>query len=306
MKKFLFVLIFLFVAGCSQSVPQWVNAPAPDNQTYLYASAEGGSKKEAINEALSFIASKLQVNVSSIFESTKGYYETSNKKNYFQKVKNITISKIRDIPFINYEILKMKKTDDKYYVLIRINRRKNANFLIEKSKNELRELTPLLGIKDKIKILKIYPQAIKKLNETISNLYIAQTLYPSTEIKKLIILAIKLKNAFEEKLNGVSFFIVKSNFSNFLKEVFNSLNLNTSQKGIKVYSHASYSYAKAAGYYVTTIRLLITLKDRTSYTISLTCSGNSISGFNLAKDFAIKNCERKIKTRLLKIFKKSD
>jgi hypothetical protein len=298
MKKIIIFFSLIIFLGCSNPIPQWYFKHQNDNKEYIYAAAQGNTKQEAINNALSFIASKLQVNISSKFESTKGLYQYGNNKTYFQKIKKTVIAKIQNISFINYKILKLKKIDDKFYVLISINRYKNAHNIEEKAKNNLNTIKPYLKIKDKIKILKIYPKILRKISSIISNLYIAQTLYPTQETKKLIKKAVLLKNAFKNKLDSITFHIQNSKYSNVIREVFNRLNLSTSNQGINVIIHSKTQKSKAAGYYIVTIYLNLIFKDKTNYTLSLICAGTSMSNFNIAKQFALQNCKEKLKEKL--------
>jgi len=125
MKKWILLIIIFFSACTNPEPPKWyINTPK-DNTLYFYASAEGYTKQEAIKQALNDIASRINVKISSNFVINKGIH---NQKTYNEIYQQIN-TKISNISFNNYEIVKTEKNDEKYYVLIRVNKQKLINNL---------------------------------------------------------------------------------------------------------------------------------------------------------------------------------
>ena len=83
MKKIIFILSILPVIAFA-GVPAWYLSPPPDDSASFYASAIGASAKEAKSEALSQIASQLNVSVSSSFYKDASQM-TNGDKEYYEK-----------------------------------------------------------------------------------------------------------------------------------------------------------------------------------------------------------------------------
>ncbi len=298
MKK-IFLIMLIFITGCfNHQPPKWYVKEYSDTNRYIFATGEGKTKKEAINDALSYAASKLSVTINSTFESTKGYF--NNPENSYESVKHTIISRVKNFNFYDYKIIKSIKNNDKYYILLQIDRKKNALIILEKAKETLKEIELKSQTDDKIEIIKTYPKLIKKLQKIISDIYISKSLYSSPETDKLLKKAINLKNSLEKKLKNITFNI-KNDYKNILHDSLSSLNQKISTKGIRSSIKVTGNKKKAAGLYIYKINSKITLEDKTTYTFEVTCAGKSISGFDIAKEFAIKECKKKIKKRLSSI-----
>ncbi|MEO1927194.1 MAG: LPP20 family lipoprotein [Nautiliaceae bacterium] len=304
MKKFILAVIIIFLIGCQNAQPpKWFNETPKSNQLYIYATGMGYSKKDAINNALSFAASQVNVTINSSFESSKSYMQNNDNSQIFKEIRKDTKS-YANVEFSDYQIVKEAAKENKYYVLIKINKEKSANVAYQKAINTINQAKAYLNIKDKIKILKTYPKLIKELNKAIKNLYIVQTL-TNKNISKEIQQAISLKTKLQTKLSQIGVNVKVSNYKikTLLQDTFSQLNIPTYSNGIKVYATSSIENKQILSNYISTLTLNVTLKDKSAINFSIKCGGKSSSNFSNAMDFALQNCQNKLKEKLEKIFK---
>ncbi len=319
-KKIYYIMIILILSGCSvndinvklnfskkSQPPAWYLQPKKDNAFYLYGTGSGRNRNEAINDALSFIASKVNVTINSTFETSKGVFQNNDHSDSYKQLRKETHSKIQNINFSDYNVVKEKNIDGHYFVLIKIDKEKNANLMYSKAKNDIESVKHYLNLNDKVKILKTYPALIKKIKQDIFNLYIAQTLADIKNVNKTIQYAIKLKNAFEQKLNTISININTKQYkiASLAKDVLGKLNIPVSKNGINMYLSYQQQNNHIGSYYIATINLNTSLKDKTSINFSIHCGGKSITNLENAKSFALQDCKEKLKNKLAELFKKS-
>jgi len=298
MKKTILIL-FVFLTGCfNTQPPKWYIKEYGDTKNYIFATGEGKTKKSALNDALSYAASKLKVTINSTYESNKGYI--NSPENSYENVKQTIISRVENFSFYDYQIDKSKKIDGKYYVLIKIDREKNAKKILKNAQNRLKEIELHSKTNDKIEIVKKYPKLINENKKIISDIYISKSLYPSSWADELLQKAVNLKNILERRLNSVTFYVT-NDYENTLHDSLSALNQKISNNGIKINQNAKIRKNKAAGLYIYKINSTVTLKDKTSHTFEVKCAGKSVSGYEIAKEFAIKQCKEKIKKKLSSI-----
>ena len=96
------VFLFLLLTGCA-TFPKWYLNPPKDNNSFLYASAMGKSKKEAINKALSFLASKLKIDVSSTTQIEKSLSITNSSSSFYKNFSQNIKTQIKSIAFYDYK-----------------------------------------------------------------------------------------------------------------------------------------------------------------------------------------------------------
>jgi hypothetical protein len=121
MKKIILYLSSLTVAFAS--TPAWYLSPPPDDVTAFYAAAYAATAKEAKNEALSQIASQLNVSVSSSFYKDATQMTSGDKEYYEKFVKSTVKTETQNIRFNNYQIVKSDSDNGQTYVLIKIDKK---------------------------------------------------------------------------------------------------------------------------------------------------------------------------------------
>ena len=287
MKKYIIFLIIFFIA-CSSSPkpPQWYNKIYNDNNNFIYATGVGNSKKEAIANALANASAKISVIVKSNFKSLKYQYQGNDASTYSNNSLLNIETKTNPITFSEYKILKLKQKD-KYYVLIKIDRIKNA-------KNMCNNINIQPIDKSNLNIFLNYKKIINLLNKKIQKLQNINALYPicKNRLKKIK----NLKENIIKKHNNLNISVYSNN--QFLKNIIeNILNIKSSSIGnIKVYIKEQTKYKKIGEYKIATIYLNLNIKSNNhSKNYYLTCAASSMGSFTLAKELAYQECKTKLK-----------
>ena len=288
-KKFIFFSIFLlfFISCANPQPPKWLINPPKDNILYFYAASEGYTKKEAIKNALSDIASRINVKITSEFVINKGSYNKKTYNDTYQLIK----AEVKNI-HLNYEILKTKKIDKKIYVLLRVNKEKLITSLKNDINNEIKRLNSLLKTENPCKKVKNAYIVLQKLKSFNSKISILNYFTPSTyDTKNIYNTALKLKNT--------PFKIKADNFKNeslhLLSECFNIT--NRAKNLITI--HTSYKKLKLFDYYLIKGNSRIKLCNRI---IEFNFLGKSYSNYNNALENAKTNFIKNGKKALRKYF----
>jgi hypothetical protein len=291
----LFFLILFFLGCATKEAPNWyINTPK-DNSLYIYASADGYSKQEAIDNALNLIASKLKVKISSTLNLIKSQIQNNYSTNIYKNISQNITTKIDNFTFYNYVIDKIKKINDKYYVVVKINRIKTAQKILN-------------SIKERLSVFKTYSyiENLKNLNLKIKEL---RNLKKDYEIAKLLdpkIENIKINNKiqkYENELKKISL-NVYSNSKELKEDVLSHLSKFTISKTpkIKIFINLKQNTNKIVGEYSTRTEVTIKVVDKSTQKIfksnCLTLSFDK----DLSKKIGLKKCEEKIFKFLDKIF----
>ncbi len=299
MKKLLFSLLVLyFLTGCSNNPPTWYTKIYQDTPNSIYATGEGKTKLSAINDALQNAISKIEITISSDFTVYKKLTQKGNKSSISQKIIQKITSNINKTDIYDYKIIK-NIYNKKYYVLISIDRIKNARLIYSKNLNKFNTLVSLSKNSDKIYILQNFPSYIKNTDKIISNLYTAYALFPDQKYIQLIKKAESLKNYLKISLKNTAFIVTKD-YKHILSDTFSNLNLPIG-KGIDASINVKEVKNKIMGYFIDTLYMNVTLKDKTTLSFNLTCAGKSIVGYNLSNSFAVTLCRKKLEEKLKSI-----
>jgi len=305
MKYFLAIIVLLFIGCGSPDIPEWYTNHPQDNAKYIYSASEGMSKEDALNNALSLAASRVSVTVNSTFSTSKEYVQTDDKFSNFRQLSRQTTSKINNISFSDYSVLKMSHDDDsnKYYVLIRVDKVKNAKLYYSKAKSTVEEVKGALNVTDRVTVFKTYPKLIKKINKAIYNLYIVKSLYPVEGVDELIKEAEDIKKELVKKYSSISMRIVTRyrELKKILSQVFSQLNIPLSSKGIRVSGKIHTTHKRVGMYYITIKDVNVIFRDKTYFQLNVTCGGKSVDSYTTADSFARKRCVEKIKTAIEKL-----
>ena len=129
MKNLVLIIGLLFLSACgalNASQPtdtkDWTQNPPADTAFSFYGVGYGDTLEEAKNDALSGISSKISVSVASTFNSSVTARRVGDDEEVLKSIKNDVVAKSKEIEYSNVKVVKSKKTDDGYAVLVEVNR----------------------------------------------------------------------------------------------------------------------------------------------------------------------------------------
>ena len=303
MKRLIFV-IFIFLIGCGEiEYPKWYKSPPSDNSFILYATGNGLDKQSAVNSALSHIASKISTSISSEITVSKSYSTTSGLSRDIQQ--KIT-QKVNNFNFYDYQVKQIKRLKDNTYVaLVAINKKKNAQMIIDKSKTILntikKEFNNLNNPIEKFKYAKSKLQLIQ--NEIIPNLFIAKVLgaYSDNIMKKAITLKLKLQKYIE----NIKVKIIANKYQNLLKEAVSNANLSISKHSNLIVSMKINKHnLKAFDRYITqlTADVNVIYNGKIYYSTTIKALSKSLINYETSTKLAKIELEKKLKEIIKNIF----
>jgi len=134
----LFTFLFFMLTGCGKQknstptnlVPKWYLIAPNNNALFIYGTGEGYNLKEAKNNALSDMSSRLIVSVGSVMNSTVA---TTSDGTYSKNTTRDTKVEVKQIKFNNVKLEKTTQSDKIIYILMKVNR----HSLFDEKKREL-------------------------------------------------------------------------------------------------------------------------------------------------------------------------
>ena len=295
MNRLVFILFsFLLIIGCAKkpNPPKWYYKVYNSNE-YLFATGTAYDKNTAIKNALSNIASQLNVNVSSSLIINKGQHQDYYFKDFYKEVS----TKVENLPITNYQIVKLSKDDINYYVLIKVSKKDIAKNYKNEMANDLNKIEELLKYKKGFDGVVNAYKALKELKrvEKLNNIY--QNLTDDrTYTKKIII----LMNNINEIIKKNKFDLISNNSDFKLATIklltkYIRLSNNSSQKiRLKVYIKKQYILNQ----YVVNGKALFL----GSHIIEINFIGKSYTSYKEAIQSAVKDYEKKLQEKLSSLF----
>lgn len=308
--KYIFLIlssiVFIFSA-CGTSKPQvivapktlpsWYTNPPHSNDAELYALGEGKDKKEAIAEALSFMASTLSVSISSDYNARTEVREGSVNSAEGVYKSDIT-SKVASIRISSYEVLYAESLGFKRYaVLIKSNKAKlftsmlqelNQKFTsIENQKKSLKNANAL----DKLHFYKEQKAYLKSIPNTLIVMNVLNPQFEGDEsIRKTQVIAAE----YQDILQRISFEIGSNTAASNLKVV---IGKGISEKRFKIkkakgpmhftiYIKSDIEKARSYGFWLARSEITIKTKDYKGSIVSsnrIEIVGQSSQNFAIAK-----------------------
>lgn len=177
------LLVINLFSGCvsglmpklaNNSVPSWYLNTPQNNTQYLYGEGEGQTIKEAKENALNSMASKLIVSVQSSIQTTVKVSRDIKASTYSKDITNSVKVDVQKMKFTNVIVDKSIQKGDTFYMLVKVNRiqlfnLKKREFDINDKRitdkyNSLDKYTSL----EKIRILEdMYPSIIKGKKQAV-------------------------------------------------------------------------------------------------------------------------------------------
>ena len=316
-KLSLFAIIFIipiFFLGCTNNqpkhtiYPKWYTNQQNDTASTLYAKSEAYTQEEAISSALNIIASKINISIESSFKSVTNSSKNSYSKNTQQNIKN----SVKKIDFTNYQVVtKERLSNDKIIVLVKIDKNILSKSLQLKIENDIKKYNAILFYKysNITSKIKTYKQTALEIKESESSVYLLENLDTLSSTELYLTKLNALINKIDTFNNGITFRLSSNNLGKDFEEVLSSL---ITQKGFSITTYnpdidlklfISKKDISVLDYKVSKVVVNITAKEKTSLIgqKNITVGGKSISSFNQANQFAVKNFRNKlIKEDILK------
>jgi len=291
MKKIYFFLIFLFVSCTSPQPPKWYVDTPQDTPYYFYASAEDYTKEGAVKKALSDIASRINVRINSNFVINKGIHNKKTYKEIYQQIN----TRVKDINFNNYEILKTKHEDEKYYVLLRVDKNRLKTGLKSKIRLELAKIDFKQNENPIKKVIKAY-KTLQKLKKIKSDVFILESL--GADVSAYLEKIERLEKKALQTIANTHFSVNADKYACETEEVLGKyLSIKPRSKNVIDVRTETKTYRLFNDYIVkgkTTVLL-----DR-PYT--LTFLGKSVTSYKEAETFAKKEYKKRLSSLLKKVF----
>ncbi|GEM_PF-5297874 len=123
--KYLLVLLVLgmaLIAG--ENTPSWYFNPPSDNEASWYGVGEGNSLRQAKDSALSDIASRLSVTISSKVSKNATQMTSGAYTSYNQNVNVNLESEVKKISFNNFEVVSSSQNESRALVLVQVDKSK--------------------------------------------------------------------------------------------------------------------------------------------------------------------------------------
>jgi len=291
MKNFILLIILIFFTACgTPEIPKWyINTPK-DNTLYFYASAEGYSKQNAVQNALNDIASRINVKISSNFVINRGIH---NKKTYNEIYQQIN-TRIENVSFNNYEILKTEKQGDKFYVLVKVDKQKLIQSLKTKIKLKLKNLN-INGTNAIKKVISAY-KTLNTLKKIKSDVFILESL--GVDISPYILKIEKMQSLAQSVITNTIFSLKANRFKDITIEVLSRYILIAPNSENVISLHVSTKKLMLFNSYIIKGKAEIFIDK--PYT--LTFLGKSISSYKDALSFAKNEYKNRLKNLCNKIF----
>lgn len=293
------------------ALPSWVVNPPVDDQEYLYGVGEGESIKQARDDALTTLVSKLNVTVSSTLSRTETQSTLGETMIHNKNVKNETKSEVKKISFNTHEIMANEREDGRNYILVRVDKRK---FITEK-KDEITILENTMAQKfgdakgrnivERFALLKEVV-ALSKQAGTLVDVVGALESYPKEGHSALYA---SYNHALEKTIDEIKAYVSSEGSSNIFGDVVRAELIANKIKTTKKYNGTQneifidvdmQSVIKLVySRYMAKVKVNISLKkgDDTIYSTSVECFGNSAVDEQNALNAAANDFKKKIKQK---------
>jgi len=308
MQYVISLILALFVlSGCGatkqvnvrpQTLPSWYTHPPSSTATTLYALGEGETKKEAIAEALSFMASTLSVKISSSYNAKTVVKEGTTHNSSDGTYKSEIQSDVAEIRISNYEVLESRSLGFKHYaVVVKSDKQK----LFKSMKQELDQRFLMID-KDEaslihagaIKQLVFYGKTKNSLKSLPNTLIVMNVLNPRFEGYGYIRSSQLLSSKYQDIVQNISFSVRANGEAQNLKAVVSSA---LSEKRLRIKESKSVMHytisinakiVKTEAYGFTLARSEVTFTTKNSKgvvvgTHKVNITGQSSQGYSIAK-----------------------
>ena len=300
-KGLVTLIVILFMIGCAGAVPsypEWFSKTPRDTAQYIYGARDGGTKEEAISNALNAIASKISVSVEST-SSIQTNIKTENNDEEYSKDSTQTVKNhVHKIEFSNYIVKKEEKlSDEKYAVLVQVDKALNAKLLLTKIDTDIAKYNQLLATnhKNPIATVKTYNQSIKQIkNRNLIDCSTIKNFMPNSNVNDKINQLLEIEKKMTQYQGNIVFAINGDNsaYKNVLTKQITEKGFRTSggSSNITITMNVKENKLKVLGNNI--LKSIIQLTVKSGGTVigqsRITVGAKSRTGYDQARDFTLK------------------
>jgi len=300
-------------AGCSHkpkplnqkpvSLPSWFLNPPSSSGRYMYATAIGRDKKNAINNALSSIISTLGIRIKSSYSSK------IKEHNYYTdtKITNNVETKTSSVNINNFILIKATQTSYEHIaVLVRVDKTKFVNGLISHLNYQKKNIDMRYNALNKENVLERYNtlvgliKSVKQMQRTLS-IVNELSRYATVKFDRLSYLTdiVRVKQRYISQKSSLNFFVTASRpaYGEVLKNFIASKGFNVSDSktkdSISIKISLSYTLYNNSYMNIAVVRVLIKAYENSlhvggrSYTFKERYFGSTTKAYQAALyDFA--------------------
>jgi len=306
-KLIIFLFLGLLIFGCAKnrgiSYPSWYLNSLPNDNAFFYATGNGDNTKEAVDKALNQVASKISVEISSTYQSE---IQNSTSSGYSKNSQQNINSRVSNIKFNNYQIVKQEAENKKVFLLLKVNKRKLAknmrdNFISRMGKFDSQIANFRGSVFQKLKMLK---KIAFKTDDLKNDFLIIDTIVAQNDKSNQLSRISDYANRYQNLKNQVTFFIKENEtngsyrkiLSNIItKKGYNVVDLPT-MNTIIIYLTVSEKKITALDKKIlkSNINLKLTDKNSLNDNFSIQSAGSSVQNYQVAKEISIKNFGKKV------------
>jgi len=302
-------IVLLSIVGCvgSPSYPDWFSKTPKDTAQYIYGAREGGTKEEAISNALNSIASKIRVSVEST-SSVRTNIHTENEDEEYSKDSTQTVKNhVQKIEFSNYKVKKEEKiSDEKYAVLVQVDKLLNAKLLLNKIDTDIKKYNQLLTTnhKNPIATVKTYNKSIKQIkNRNLIDCATVKNFMPNSNSDEKINQLLEIEKKMTQYQGNIVFAINGNNsaYQDVLTKQITEKGFRTSggDSNIKISMNVTEKKLKILGNNIlkSTIQLSVKSNETVIGQSRITVGAKSRTSYEQARDFTLKKFEARLRDK---------
>jgi len=279
-------------------LPSWYSAPPQSDQKFLYATAEGHDKKEAIANALEAMASTLSVTVASTY-TNHTTLSSGSSSHYTQQTDATVSTTVHPVRISNYTLVASKEQSFRHYlVLIKSDKKQLFDALKEELEGKMAQLSAQekeIKSRNIIEQLRFYKKAAETAQSMRNSLAVMQVLNSRFHTQPYLTALHHFSNRYDTLRSRLTFSFQSDKEAADLIPVLSSAlsqkKLLIAQRDdpyhLSIYLHATIEEVKSMGFELARAAVVITVKDHSGATVGsnkLNITGQSTQGMAVARE----------------------
>jgi len=302
-------IAMILIIGCAgePSYPEWFTQIHSDTEQYAYGVREGGTKEEAVSNALNEIASKIHVSVESTSTTTTNLKIDNGEEDYTKNSSQTVTNRVKKIEFSNYKVKKIKKlSDNKFIVWVAVDKPLNAKLLLSKIDTDIQKYYQLLNSEHKnpISTVKQYQTAINKIRDrNLVDCSIVKDFSPSSGIDGRVAKLLEVQKKMSEYQSNIIFSVKGNNkeYQDILIKQIASKGFRTTNGNSNITISMSIKERKlrVLGYKIlkSKIQLIVKSNGTVIGQRRISVGAKSRTGYKQAREFTLRNFEKRLREK---------